>query len=424
MKRFMLLLMVFMASLSAAQSVKDLEARKKKTLEQIEITNKLIRETQKSKTGATQQITLLSNSIKQANALIAVLNDEIAAMNRHIDTLRTEKQLLETRIQIAKDGYAKLVAHSSIYRKHFSPIIFIISANSFVQAYRRMRYLTEVSQSHKQMALEIQALSQELSAKEQEIVENLTRKSQSMTDKEKETRRMNQRKEQQAQVLSSLKKKEKELAKQKKKQQEQANQLNKKIEQIIAEELRKEQERARKKAEQAAKAKAKKGTDATAKPAASSAAAARVEMMSHEDRLIAGNFEKNKGRLPFPVEKGIITNHYGRHTDPLNPHVMVNNINIAIQTTAGADARAIFEGEVVRCFVIQGNISAVIIKHGNYFTCYGNLTQLYVKRGDKVATKQKIGKIFVDPEDGNKTELSFSIHRDKEVQNPELWLVH
>ena len=144
--------------------------------------------------------------------------------------------------------------------------------------------------------------------------------------------------------------------------------------------------------------------------------------MSKDEQLVAGNFEKNKGKLPLPVERGFISGHFGVQPHPVLPHVTTNNKGIYIQTPAGSTARAIFEGVVTKCFMVPGSNSSVIVKHGNYRTVYSNLTEIYVKEGDKVTTKQKLGKIFVDTENDNKTELYLMLYKDTDIQNPELWL--
>ena len=144
--------------------------------------------------------------------------------------------------------------------------------------------------------------------------------------------------------------------------------------------------------------------------------------MTKEETLIAGNFEKNKGRLPWPVEKGFVSGKYGVQPHPVLEHVTINNKGIYIQTTSSCEARSVFEGVVTQRFSVPGSNNAVIIKHGNYRTVYANLTEIYVKEGDKVSPKQRIGKIYVDSDNDNKTELYFQIWKDKSLENPSLWL--
>ena len=188
-------------------------------------------------------------------------------------------------------------------------------------------------------------------------------------------------------MLNKLKSKEKDLNKQLKQQQKKVAELNKKIDNIV-----------RKQSEQASKS-----------------------TMTKEQKLLAGGFEANKGRLPWPVEKGMISSHYGKQQHPLYEHVITENKGVNIQTTAGTKARTVYAGEVTSCFMVA-NTYAVIIQHGNYRTVYSNLSKLNVKQGDKVETKQTIGTIYTDPEQDQKTELYFQIYKDKDILNPELWI--
>ena len=184
--------------------------------------------------------------------------------------------------------------------------------------------------------------------------------------------------------------------------------MNNKIQKLIADEFRKEDERRKKAASEAAKE--------SGKPVPI------TFEMSKDEQLIAGNFEKNKGRLPLPVEQGFVSGHFGVQKHPVLSHVTTNNKGVYIQAPSGSLARAIFEGVVTQCFMVPGSNSAVIVKHGNYRTVYSNLTEIYVKEGDKISTKQKIGKIFVDTENDNKTELYMMLYKDKTIENPEVWL--
>ena len=188
-------------------------------------------------------------------------------------------------------------------------------------------------------------------------------------------------------MLNQLKSKEKDLSKKLKQQQKKAADLNKKIDEMV-----------RKQAEKAAKT-----------------------ALTKEQKLLAGGFETNKGRLPCPVENGTIIGHFGKQQHPVYSQVTIDNKGIYIQTTSGSKARAVYKGEVTSCFMVAGTY-AVIIQHGNYRTVYSNLSNLNVKQGDKVDTKQIIGTIFTDPEQDQKTELYFQIYKDKNILNPESWI--
>lgn len=395
------LLVSLLAMPIVAQTRQQLEAQKKKTLESLAQTNKLLDETQKSKKGSENKINLLKRSINERNALIKSLNGEISLLEQNIVQLEEERKQLEEKLAFQKADYARLVRETHARRNYFSPLLFILSSDNFSQAYRRFRYLQELSDYRKRQAAEILQLTGELEAKGLALQSDKADKGRVMSEKEREAKKLESDRQREKQMLTELQKKEADLKAKQKKQQKKADELNEKIQKLVAAEIKKEEERRRKEA-------AKQG-----KP---------VYQMSKDEQLVAGNFEKNKGKLPLPVERGFISGHFGVQPHPVLPHVTTNNKGIYIQTPAGSTARAIFDGVVTKCFMVPGSNSSVIVKHGNYRTVYSNLTEIYVKEGDKVTTKQKLGKIFVDTENDNKTELYLMLYKDTEIQNPELWL--
>ena len=410
MKKFVSFLIVSLCLLQPLfpQSIAELEEKKKQALENLAQTNKLLNETQKSKQGSVNKINLIKRNIKERKTVIQSLNGQIDALERNIGVLRTEKQQLEERLRYLKADYAKLIRETHVRRNHFSPLLFILSSDNAGQAYRRFRYLQEFSDYRKKQAFEIQRVTAQLAVKEKNLTNDVDKKERVLTEKEREAKKLESDRQQENKMLTQLQKKEKKLKDQQKKQQRQANELNNKIQKLIAAEIRKDEERRRQAANESAKE--------SGKPVPT------TFEMSKDEKLIAGNFERNKGRLPLPVEKGFISGHFGVQPHPVLKHVTTNNKGIYIQAPSGSSARAVFEGVVTQCFMVPGSNSAVIVKHGNYRTVYSNLTEIYVKEGDKVSTKQKIGKIFVDTENDNKTELYLMIYRDTSIQNPELWL--
>lgn len=144
--------------------------------------------------------------------------------------------------------------------------------------------------------------------------------------------------------------------------------------------------------------------------------------MTPEEKLASANFEQNKRRLPWPVERGVITDHFGVHEHPVLKNIQVKNNGIDISTSEGAKARAVFAGEVSRVFMVSGGNWAVIIRHGKYLTVYSNLVNVQVKPGDKVAIKQTIGTVGTDSSDEDKTVLKFQIRKETATMNPEEWI--
>ncbi|HPW90550.1 MAG TPA: peptidoglycan DD-metalloendopeptidase family protein [Paludibacteraceae bacterium] len=410
MKKFVSFLIVSLCVFQPlfAQSIAELEKQKKQALENLAQTNKLLNETQKSKQGSVNKINLIKRNINERKTVIQSINGQIAVLEKNIDVLRSEKYQLEERLSYLKADYAKLIRETHMRRNHFSPLLFILSSDNAGQAYRRFRYLQEFSSYRKKQALEIQVVTEQLVAKEKDLTNDVDQKERALTEKEREAKKLESDRQQESKMLTQLQRKEKQLKDQQKKQQRQANELNSKIQKLIAAEIRKEEERRKREASESAKQ--------TGKPVPT------TFEMSKDEQLVAGNFEKNRGKLPLPVEKGFISGHFGVQPHPVLKHVTTNNKGIYIQAPAGSSARAVFEGVVTQCFMVPGSNSAVIVKHGNYRTVYSNLTELYVKEGDKVSTKQQIGKIFVDTENDNKTELYLMLYRDTSIQNPELWL--
>jgi len=444
------ILSVLVCSLQA-QSVKELEKQRNKTLQLLESTSKMLNETKKSQRSSLNKLTIINKNIVERKTLINNIGKEINELDGEVQRLNQEKRLLENRLSTLKRDYARLVQEAHLNRSVYSKIMFVLSANSFDQSYRRLRYLQEYSDYRKQQVRKIENVKTQIVVKSDSLNKNKQTKVEVVKQKEVEANKLTNDEKKEKGMLTDLKKKEKKLMADLKKQQKIANDLNNKIARIIAEEIRKaelkrkaEQERAaaeerkrlaaeekrRLAAEQ--KNKGTKSSTPSTKPStkkeekelATSAPvqSASVSMLTKEEKLISGNFSANSGRLPWPTDKGFISGHYGVHPHPVLKHVTTNNKGVYIQTPSGTNARAVFEGEVTQRFSIPGSNNAVIIKHGEYRTVYANLTSIYVNIGDKVSAKQSIGKIYTDGDNDNKTELYFQIYKGRTLLNPEGWI--
>ena len=420
MKRFFLIFLstFFCIYFAESQTISELEAQKRKAQEKLIVTQKLLDDTKKSKLGTEYQISLLVRSIQQTNTLIFTINSEIDGLNRDISELQKEKVILNNRLKIVKQEYAKLVTKNEIFRHQFSPSLYILSSQSFAQGYRRFRYLNEMSNHRKNQAHEIKDLTSKLEEKEKLLIAYIAQKEKSLIDKEQQNQSLNQKKEQQNKMLKTFSNKETELQKTIKEEKDKQERLNKLIQQKVAEENRKKAERAkkaeeeRKKLEQAAKNTNKK-VEATTTESADYKA-------YKDDQILSGNFEKNRGSLPMPVEKGNIHRRYGRQTNPYTKAIE-DNYGIYMLAPSGSNARSIFDGQVFDVQYEPGAGYLVWIMHGSYTTVYAQLSLCYVKKGDKVKAKQDVGKIAVK---NNNTELSFFIlNQNANYENPENWLV-
>lgn len=452
------LLLAIILSPAFSQSIKDLQAQKAKLQEELKMTNKLLIDTKKSAASSETKLSIIRQTIASRKVLIENLSLQINALDRHMDTLQSEKTRLSQRLSKLRADYARLLQEAQIRKSTYSQLLFLFSSESIGQAYRRLRYLQESSDYRKKQAYEILGVQETITHKQNEIIQTKQSKVVTLSQKEQESKQLQNEQSKENQSLSELKKKNKELQSQLTKQQRQANALNARIERAILEEMRREEARreaARRKeqqareaaaakkaaadraaAERAAKKQSKKSKQPvateekvqtpveTAKPAPTTlpATSAYVDMMTKEEAHVSGNFAANKGRLPWPVEKGYIRGHFGIQPHPVLKHVTTNNKGIYIQAPRNSDARAVFDGVVTQRFAIPGNNNAIIIRHGNYRTVYANLTSIYVNVGDHVSPRQRIGKIFVDDENGGKTELYMMLWLDKTLLNPESWL--
>ena len=371
----------------AADSVKDLQKKQRQLQAEIEQTNKMLKQTKKDESATMNKLQLLNQNIKTQKKLIHTLDSEITALNREMKQLSDKRDSLQVILERYKADYAQMVRQSHYARMQQSPLLFLLASDSFQQLARRTRYLQEFAHFRQEQVRRIENTQAEIDTQNELLETNKADKQAALSTRKREQANLQRDERKQQNMLSQLKSKEKDLNKQIKQKQKKVNELNRKIDEMV-----------RKQTEKASKT-----------------------TLTKEQQLIAGGFEANKGRLPWPVEKGMISGHFGKQQHPVYSQVTMDNKGIYIQTTAGTKARAVYKGEVTSCFMVGGTY-AVIVQHGNYRTVYSNLSKLSVKQGDKVDTKQAIGTIFTDPEQDQKTELYFQIYKDKNIQNPELWI--
>ena len=369
------------------ESVKELQNKQKKLQQEIEQTNKMLNQTKKDEKATLNKLQLLGKNIQNQKQLIRTLDNEIVALNEQMNELSMTRDSLQKILEGYKNDYATMVRQSHFARVQQSPLLFLLSSDSFQQLARRARYLQEFAHYRQQQVRRIENTQAEIDIQNDLLKANKDDKQTALSSRKREQENLKRDERKQQNMLNQLKSKEKDLTKQINQKQKKVNELNRKIDEMI-----------RKQAEKASKT-----------------------TLTKEQQLIAGGFEANKGRLPWPVEKGMISGHFGKQQHPVYAQVIMDNKGIYLQTVAGAKARAVYKGEVTSCFMVGGTY-AVIVQHGNYRTVYSNLSQLNVKQGDMVETKQTVGTIFTDPEQDQKTELYFQVYKDRDIQNPELWI--
>jgi septal ring factor EnvC (AmiA/AmiB activator) len=393
MRRTILILLAALLSvggLSAADTKKSLEKKRANLQKEISNTNKMIQQTKQDQKATMNKLSLLNQNIKTQKQLITVIGQEIDALDQQIATNTKRRGELQRELARLKADYAQLIRESHYAQLQQQPLLYILSSENFQQLLKRVQFLERFAETKSEQARRIQQTTAKLNEKNTQLRTNLNDKQTTMRAQQREQDNLARDERRQQEMLVQLKQKEKNLGAALQKKQKEVARLDQKIAEIIRKEAEKQTQ---------------KGG------------------ITKEQQLVQGDFEKNKGRLPWPVAKGHISGQFGKHKHPVHERVIVDNKGIYIQTTAGEQARAVYKGEVTSCFMM-GNTYAVIIQHGNYRTVYAGLSKLSVKAGSKVETKQNIGTIYTDPEQDNKTELYFQIYKGRDILNPSAWISH
>ena len=387
--RYIALLICLLAGLaSQAQSIEALKAQKEKTAKEISYTNKLLNETGKSTQASLNKLSLIGQQIELRHKMIDSYNSELSILEQSILDNIEIIQILEADLEKIKQDYAALLQQTYRNMGSVNQLLFVLSSESFNHAYKRLLYTRQLAQFRQQQAKLIQEIQAIMIKKVEDLSTRKTHQSRVLNQKMSEFTRLNQEKDEQSKYYSQLKNKERELRALLDQQRAIEQNLQNEIEKMIAEEARKN-----------------KSTPITT-----------------EDRALSDNFEKNKGRFPWPTQQGVITDRFGEHAHPVMKNLIIKNNGVDITTNPGEKARSIFNGTVSKVFLVPGSNSAVIIRHGQYISVYANLREVYVKQGDAVKTKQEIGLIYSDTEENNKTVLKFQIWRGNVKLNPEDWI--
>lgn len=402
-------------------AVKKLERQRKEALADIEQTNKLLQETSKSAKNSLNRLNLLSKQIQSRKQVIGLLNQELDAIEKDILGLQADIRLLKSQLSQKQANYGKSMRGMYKRRSAQDKLLFILSAENFGQSLRRMRYLREYAGWQKRQAEEIIAKQQEITAKQRAMEKTRAEKRALLDVRQTESKKLQTEEAAQQAEVKELNKKQSNLKAELKKKRLQAEALNRQIEKQIAEEIARAEAAAKAAREKAAKGKKQEGNAANGSKEERVAASKGGYAMTKAERQLSDNFGNNRGRLPYPVTgRHTVVATFGEQQHAQLKYVRTSNSGIDIQSDPGADARAVFNGVVTRVFVIPGYNNSVIVRHGNYLTVYSNLSQVYVKAGDSVATRQSIGKIYSDPEEG--TVLHFQLWKEKTKLNPLPWL--
>jgi len=400
---FLFIFLLFLtAGWTHAQNKKELEQKKARLQKEIDDTNKQLKLVQKNKNTTADQLNALRKKIQLRESLISTINGEISSLGGEIASTSREISNLEEELQRLRKEYAELIRYAYKNRNVNRQMMFVFAASDFNQAYRRVKYLHRYAEYRREQAGRIIAAQQELTGKKQELEQRKNEKTTLRNSEQKQKQTLEKERQQQDKLMKTLSERERKLRKELSDKQAAKARLDRAIESIV----RKEIEAARKKATAAGK---------------KNVTSSNVFSLTPEAAKLSNSFSGNKGQLPWPVEKGVITGSFGEHPHKELKGIVVKNNGIDIQSSIGAAARAIFDGTVSGVVNIPGSGKAVIVRHGEYLSVYSNLESVEVKTGDKLSTKQRIGTIASGSEDG-KGELHLEIWRNTSKLDPQGWI--
>ena len=390
-----LLCLTFASSLTA-QNRQDLENKRQQLLMEIRETETLLKTTKQNKAATLDQYLALQNQIRKRQQLIKTLHEEVDYANASINRANEVVAALSNDVTQLKQEYANIIRTAYRHKINNSFLLFLFSADSFNDAFRRWQYIRQYDRYRKKQASLIIQTQEMLAGKARQLKKKLEEKEQLLTSQEQQQQLLNRELKDKNRILKELKTSEGRLVAELDEQQKSHDALNRAIEEVIREEMARKRREAR---------------------AADALAAGEGPEAPDDNIPLSNSFKGNQGRLPWPVKNGYITRRFGKQPHPQIRSIQITNNGIDIRTDERANVYAIFEGKIAGTQFIPGYKNTVIIQHGKYYTVYSNLEEAFVQRGDVVDTREPIGKLGKD-----KPEVHFEIWQEKKRLNPVDWV--
>jgi septal ring factor EnvC (AmiA/AmiB activator) len=391
-----LLLLMLVSTGWSQRNKTQLQKEKQKNLEKIKETEKILGETSRKKKNSLGELTALNERIKEQEALITSIKGEIEILNQDIEENNQILNALEADLKKLKEEFAAMLFEAQKANEGLTKLTFLFASESFDQMLMRLKYMEQYGQARKEQASAITFVQEQLADQLKEIEKKKEEKNTLLDDEISENNQLVSLKQKKRIVVRSLEKEEKSL----RHDLEDTRKAIVKLDRLIADIVKEEMERAEKEA-RANKANNKTGTSTSS--------------------VLSSSFEDNKNKFNWPVS-GFISQKFGRQTHPVLPQVVIQNDGINIQTTEGEVVKSIFQGEVRRVAFIPAIGTSVIINHGDYFSVYTGLKDVYVKMGQKVDSRQDLGVVQMNGE--GISELRFQIRKNIVALNPEDWLAN
>jgi len=423
--RSVLGIVVFFLGLAVAhgqQSSAELKKQRERLNREIERLNQSLQHTSTDRNLSLKQVNALNAQLRLREQKISTINSEIRLISNQIASHNKTIQNLRNQLAKLRKDYERMILFAFRNRNAYNKMMFIFASKDFNQAFKRIKYLQQFNESRKDRAKEIEETQQEIALKVAQLEASKKEQAVLLAEQQEERKTISAEQNKQSQVLTTLTRQEKQFKQELQKKQEEDARLARAIQTAIRREIE-EQRRLEEEARRAAIAMEAERTGKTVKEVEAANPATRksdTEVLAATPAAakLSADFAGNRGRLPWPVTQGIVTQGFGRHTYGRN--VTVNNTGINIRTANGAPVKAVFSGTVLTVVNPQGNY-AVVVSHGKYFTIYQNLRNSLVKKGQKVEAGQTLGVASVDPDDGT-SEIHFELWEGAAPINPEPWL--
>jgi len=383
---------VFLFSVNLhAQTKKELEVQRHKLKNEIRQINRLLIRTKTKEKSVLSQVTDLNKRIKTREKLISTISQETILLAKDITSNEQQITSLEKNLAALKADYAKMIIAAYKTKSKENRVLFLLSAKDFTQAYNRLKYMKQYTTYRQRQGVEIQQETQKLKKLNDTLLYKKQSKDTLLIQTQQEQDSIKDEKQNQKKLITKIKRREKKYIAAIRKKQKEERALNKKIEKLIRD---------------AIAASNKKGS---------------AFKLTAEAKALAANFVANKGKLPWPVEKGLVVLGYGKQPHPVVKNITIQSNGVRIATEKGAYARSVFKGTILAIQLIPGGQKAVLIQHGNYISVYKNLDTVIVTKGQTVETKQNIGSVHTDSSTG-KTILAFVLYKEVKTVNPSFWL--
>ena len=391
---FLIISVATSQSTSARQ--KALEEQKKRLQQEIKQINTILFSNIRKEKSVVSKVEDLDLKISVRSQIVKVNNQQANLLSRQINVNQRDITNLRSELKNLKKDYANMIVKSYKSKSSQNRLMFLFSSADFLQAYKRIQYMKQYANFRKKQGEEISEKTQTIQNLNKTLLDQkIIKEALVAENKIVQNTLMKERKFQQN-LIRSIKSKSRSLTSEIKQKQRQSAAIDKEIERLIREAIAASNKLAGK-------------------------ASKNVFALTPEAKLLAKNFVANKGKLPWPVEKGVVTQRFGTQPHPLVKTTMIKSNGVTIATNPKSKARAVFDGEVMAILSFKGSNPAVLIKHGNFITTYKNIAKVYVRKGEKVKSKQSIGEIFTHPQSG-KTTLQFSVFNELKPQNPKNWI--